>query len=187
MEDVARRLQVGDTEEIDVQNPGRVWHNIPYYANDRCNYAWSTDWLEKLLRGPWTDEKLNLVHRIADWVSYVESQSAAAVKGMNVAIVEHNAQAIEILNPRGHFGVTKPRGHFEVTREIFELAVSSGCLIQLMRWMGDLVVGQNGYIDCKDVAHKKEKERDERGKWVREMVETWKNSEYGDIYYSIRG
>ncbi len=106
---------------------------------------------------------------------------------MNDAIVEHNAQAIEFLNPSVHFGVTKPRGRFEVTREIFELAVSSDCPIQLMRWMGDLVVGQNGYIDCKDGAHKKEKERDERGNWVREMVETWKNSEYRDTYYSVRG
>jgi len=63
--------------------------------------------------GPWTDEKLNLAHRIADWGLDIESQSAAAVKGMNDAVVEHNAQAIEFLNPRGHFGVTNPRRHLE--------------------------------------------------------------------------
>lgn len=140
-----------------------------------------------MLQGPWTDEKLNLAHRIADWGLHIESQSAAAVTVMNDAIVEHNAQAIEFLNPRGHFGVTKPRGHFEVTREIFELAVSSDCPIQLMRWMADLVVGQNGDINRKDGPHKKVMERDEKGKWLREIVETWKNSEYRDTYYSIWG
>ncbi len=97
---------------------------------------------------------------------------------MNDAIVEHSAQAIEFLNPRGDFGVT---------REIFRLAVSSDCPIQLTRWMGDLVVGQNGYIDCKDVAHKKAKERSERGNWVLKKVESWKNSQYRDTYYSVRG
>lgn len=56
-----------------------------------------------------------------------------------------------------------------------------------MRWMADLVVGQNGYIDCKDGAHKKVMERDGKGKWLREIVETWKNSEYWDTYYSIWG
>lgn len=68
---------------------------------------WSTDGLEKLLQGPWTDEKLKLVHSIAGLGLHVESQSAAAVKGMNDATVEHNPQAIESLNPRGHFGVTR--------------------------------------------------------------------------------
>jgi hypothetical protein len=96
----------------------------------RVQPEWRTMWPQRLLRGPWTDGKLDLIDWIAKsgffprWEKIdLDSANQMIKKGMREAILENKPRAIQFLDPHGSF---------PFTHDLLKLAVFSSCNISIV-------------------------------------------------------
>lgn len=119
------------------------------------------------MRGPWTDQKLDLTDCIARWQIRVEARDLDVEAGMRDAISENNDRAIRFLDPRGTFAYT---------HDLFKLALFSDAGMEIMKRIMFYHIQVKGIIAWQDpmlqawAQEKVSKEHKTEDAWMLKMI-----------------
>lgn len=148
-----------------------------FFDATRVQPELSTIWPQRLLRGPWTDGKLDLIDCIANWgdltrweKTKLDSANQTIKKGMREAILENKPRAIQFLISHGDF---------TFTHDLLKLAVFSSCNISVIETIYDSLASvQRGTVAVATIfdaemcnwAKDRMAEGDERGQVLRDFI-----------------